>query len=540
MRAVQQPWIKIDTWRDEEFERGPWFPSPDPNSTHRILLPGGGLFDHWEAVAQHRSGHVLITGETGTGKEELARLIVQHGSRPPGSWKAVNCAGVESTMVLSELFGHVRGAFTGATTAREGVLRSLRGGTIILDELGELSTSDQAKILRFMQNREIQPLGSDVIVKDVDVRVIATTNADFRDQSRLRQDLRNRFLFHFDMPTLCERGPYAVPGLLAEFLKPYDVVTGISIPWLLSMMGYAWPGNVRELKRYCDAVRHIFSVENERRARALEQQPKRRRKTGTGVQLGGTTSRVVCVLDETTASLFTSDWTGRGIPSGGTRTPADPRIVCGRLLDRYERAHGLNLPACDVEPPDLVANTLRLLLLLSGRGHVHPDRLPLPRLISFWRFPACYATGFLAHDERPSSPCDLPGFLRWLVKASRCPDEGLSMAGPEPSDGIGEAHRPGSMLDFAKWVGRLPSSIPDYGEVPLAGKTRLGDLIRIMRQDGRNELDIRIVELLGQGITQVRVAAETGKPKSTIHERLNALRADYGSGGEYDDILRKK
>ncbi len=198
---------------------------------------------------------VLITGETGTGKELVAKAIHDNSRRTGGPMIQVNCAAMPDTLLESELFGHEKGAFTGAITRRRGRFEEAQGGSIFLDEVGELSPIAQAKLLRVLQEREFQPLGSSRTVK-VDVRVITASNKDLEAEIALgtfRQDLFYRLnVFPIYLPPLRERGPdillladYFVLKYAREFGKDIKRVTTSAIDMLMS---YHWPGNVRELE----------------------------------------------------------------------------------------------------------------------------------------------------------------------------------------------------------------------------------------------------------------------------------------------------
>lgn len=198
---------------------------------------------------------VLIHGETGTGKELVARAIHENSRRSKGPLIRVNCAAMPDSLLESELFGHERGAFTGAVTRRRGRFEEAQAGTIFLDEVGELSPVAQAKLLRVLQEREFQPLGSSRTVK-VDVRVVAATNKDLEAEvarGGFRSDLYYRLnVFPIFLPPLRERGPdillladFFVLKYAREFEKP---VARISTPAIDLLMAYHWPGNVRELE----------------------------------------------------------------------------------------------------------------------------------------------------------------------------------------------------------------------------------------------------------------------------------------------------
>ncbi len=210
----------------------------------------------------------LIAGETGTGKELVARAIHENSRRRNGPIVQVNCAAMPDTLLESELFGHEKGAFTGAITRRRGRFEEAQGGTIFLDEVGELSPIAQAKLLRVLQEREFQPLGSSRIVK-VDVRVITASNKDLDfeiSQGSFRQDLFYRLnVFPIYLPPLRERGPdillladYFVLKYAREFNKDIKRITTSAIDMLMS---YHWPGNVRELEN-CVERAVLLSQEN--------------------------------------------------------------------------------------------------------------------------------------------------------------------------------------------------------------------------------------------------------------------------------------
>jgi Nif-specific regulatory protein len=198
---------------------------------------------------------VIIYGETGTGKELTARAIHGNSSRSTGPLIEVNCAAMPDTLIESELFGHEKGAFTGATHRKIGQFELAHGGTIFLDEVGELSSLAQAKLLRVIQERQFQPIGGTRIAK-VNVRIIAATNRNLEQESvtgKFRTDLYYRLnVFPIYMPSLKDRGSDII--MLADFFvekyaKQFKKnITRISTPAIDFLVSYHWPGNVRELE----------------------------------------------------------------------------------------------------------------------------------------------------------------------------------------------------------------------------------------------------------------------------------------------------
>ncbi|MGD9343765.1 MAG: sigma-54 dependent transcriptional regulator [Desulfuromonadales bacterium] len=194
---------------------------------------------------------VLITGESGTGKELIARAIHQGGPRSRAPFVAINCAAIPANLLESELFGHVRGAFTGAVRDHSGKFQQAHGGTLFLDEVGEMPLELQPKLLRVLQEMEVEPLGGRV--RTVDVRIIAATNQDVEhalEEGRFREDLFYRLaVIPIEMPPLRRRAE-DVPLLVRHFLERFSRGNppDISDQALACMMAYPWPGNVRELQ----------------------------------------------------------------------------------------------------------------------------------------------------------------------------------------------------------------------------------------------------------------------------------------------------
>ena len=202
--------------------------------------------------AANSEATVLISGESGTGKEVLARLIHQNSPRHNGPMVAVNCAAIPSTLIESELFGHVRGAFTGAVKDRKGHFMTASRGSLFLDEIGELAVDVQVKLLRAVQERQIQPVGSEKAF-GVDIRIIAATNLDLQERiskGEFREDLYYRLsVIPLFIPPLRERIE-DIPALVFHFLKKFEAPAEVhfSPGALAKMESYHWPGNIREMQ----------------------------------------------------------------------------------------------------------------------------------------------------------------------------------------------------------------------------------------------------------------------------------------------------
>jgi transcriptional regulator with PAS, ATPase and Fis domain len=204
---------------------------------------------------------VLIMGESGTGKELIARFIHAHSRRANQPFIAVNCGAIPPDLLESEMFGHERGAFTGAVGARMGMFQLANGGSIFLDEIGEMSATLQVKLLRVLQEREIRPVGSDRSVK-VDVRVIAASNRDLQvevEKGRFREDLFYRLqVIPILLPPLRERRS-DIPVLVQYFLDKYNAKhegrqCRVLDDAMVHLWEYDWPGNVRELENLIERM----------------------------------------------------------------------------------------------------------------------------------------------------------------------------------------------------------------------------------------------------------------------------------------------
>jgi transcriptional regulator with PAS, ATPase and Fis domain len=203
---------------------------------------------------------VLITGETGTGKELVARTIHALSPRANKTFVPINCAAIPQELLESELFGHARGAFTGALAPRPGLFQLAKGGTLLLDEVGELPLALQAKLLRVLQEREVRPIGADHAVP-VDVRVIASTNKDLEEEvakGAFRQDLFYRLqVIPIVVPPLRTRRsdiPLLVRYFLEKCNRRYGIAVEISTEAMVYLWEYDWPGNVRQLENIVEQL----------------------------------------------------------------------------------------------------------------------------------------------------------------------------------------------------------------------------------------------------------------------------------------------
>ncbi len=219
------------------------------------------------AKAATMSANVLISGESGTGKELVARAIHYNSPRSSAAFVPVNCTAIPESLVESELFGHEKGAFTGANAARAGFFEVAAGGTLFLDEIGDASQSLQAKLLRVLQNKEIIKVGASQVIK-VDARIVAATNKDLQDLIKnklFREDLYYRIdVIDIPIPPLRERSE-DVPQLIQHITNQLSEETGgeplsFSERAMNTMRAYSWPGNVRELENLIQKL--IVAVDN--------------------------------------------------------------------------------------------------------------------------------------------------------------------------------------------------------------------------------------------------------------------------------------
>ncbi len=229
----------------------------DGEQTGAVIGRSAAMVEVYKTVAKaaQTKSTVLILGESGTGKELIARAIHQHSQRVGGPFVAVDCGALTETLLESELFGHVRGAFTGAVADKKGVFEEANGGTCFLDEIGDIGPVMQAKLLRVLQEQEVKRVGAQKWTS-IDVRVIAATNKNLEDLVRkgaLREDLYYRLkVVTIYLPSLRER-PEDIPCLAEYFLKRYShesgkTLTAISGDAMDLLRAYSWPGNIRELE----------------------------------------------------------------------------------------------------------------------------------------------------------------------------------------------------------------------------------------------------------------------------------------------------
>jgi DNA-binding NtrC family response regulator len=267
----------------QRYLREPWTPPmlqsavaavlPDaasPPSMADGLLGGERLVGRSQTMRQLRAhlgrvapagSNVLILGETGTGKELIAELIHQNGARAAKPFICINTAAIPDALLESELFGHERGAFTGATTAQPGKLAAAHGGTVFLDEIGDVSMAIQAKLLRAIENKSIFRLGGTRSVQ-LDLRIVAATNSDLDQaiaEGRFRKDLYYRLnVLRVELPPLRERVD-DIPPLVGHYLLRFNrelgrSVRGLSARAMETLCAYGWPGNVRELRNVIEAL----------------------------------------------------------------------------------------------------------------------------------------------------------------------------------------------------------------------------------------------------------------------------------------------
>ena len=238
-------------------------PSPPPQRIENMIGRSPRMieiFDLIDKVADCDST-ILINGETGTGKGLVARAIHNRSRRRSKPFISINCGAIPENLLESELFGHLKGAFTGATASKPGKFELADGGTVFLDEIGDMSPDLQVKVLKVLEEGEFEPVGGAKTIK-VDVRVIAATHRDLSEEvqkGHFREDLFYRlYVIPMVLPSLRERSQ-DIPLLAAYFLqesnrKNHRDVKGLSEDALSALMGHSWPGNVRELKNLIERL----------------------------------------------------------------------------------------------------------------------------------------------------------------------------------------------------------------------------------------------------------------------------------------------
>ncbi len=256
------------------------------------------VIERVKKVAQSKAT-ILIEGESGTGKELIAQAIHQSSPRSHGPFVAVHCAALSETLLESELFGHERGSFTGATERRIGRFESADGGTLFLDEIGEISGSIQVKLLRFLETKSIDRVGGTKTV-ELDVRLVTATNRNLEQlvrEGKFREDLYFRLdVVRFVMPALRDRQE-DIPALLAHFIRIFSEENGvppieIEPGAMKTLKAYPWPGNIRELRNFCENAvvlrkgGKLSEFDLDPRFRATPASPDSAARTGEGAASG--------------------------------------------------------------------------------------------------------------------------------------------------------------------------------------------------------------------------------------------------------------
>jgi Nif-specific regulatory protein len=299
--------------------------------------------DVYDMIAQvsRSDATVLIRGESGTGKELVAHAIHYNSRRADKSFIKVNCAALPETVIESELFGHEKGAFTGAINTRKGRFEVADGGTIFLDEIGDLSPTTQIKLLRVIQEREFERVGGNETIR-VNVRVVAATNRNLEqliDEGRFREDLYYRLnVFPVHIPPLRDRKSDVL--LLADYFvekyaaRNYVAVRRISTPAIDLLMSYHWPGNVRELEN-CIERAVLLSVDEVIHSHHLP--PSLQSAESTNTALNGT-------LEESLDNLE------RELILDALKSTRGNMAKAARLLGITERIMGLRVRKHDIDP----------------------------------------------------------------------------------------------------------------------------------------------------------------------------------------------
>ena len=248
----------------QNLKRGLEILTEELDDRHRLVMGQSAAMNHALEIAKKAAASkstVLLLGESGTGKEIFARAIHKWSDRKTQPFIAINCVGLSRELLESTLFGHERGAFTGAVEQKKGKMELAHGGTVFLDEVGDISTELQTKLLRFLQEREFERVGGSRPIR-IDVRIIAATNRDLTaavDNGSFREDLFYRLnVVSLPLPPLRERKE-DIPGLANYFVKRFALETkktfdGIAPDALKKLVAYSWPGNVRELSNEIESA----------------------------------------------------------------------------------------------------------------------------------------------------------------------------------------------------------------------------------------------------------------------------------------------
>jgi DNA-binding NtrC family response regulator len=284
------------------------------------------------------SASVIVIGESGTGKELVARTIHELSPRRNGPYVPINCAAMPETLMESELFGHERGAFTGADRKREGCFELANGGTLLLDEIGEMKLELQAKLLRVLEESKIRRLGGSTEVP-IDVRVLAATNRNLDNsikEGRFREDLYYRLnVFAIGLPPLCDH-PEDIPGLVDHFLRELKQpegknLTGVDAECLEVLKSYRWPGNVRQLR---NVIERALIVSQGPLISVADLPPEMKRNSGSSAAFE---LHLGMSLDEVERELImrTIDFTG-GNKSRAAEVLGVSRKTLYNRLERYQ------------------------------------------------------------------------------------------------------------------------------------------------------------------------------------------------------------
>lgn len=286
---------------------------------------------------------VLLLGPSGTGKDVIAQKIHEHSSRRRGPLVSVNCGALTESLVESELFGHVKGSFTGALSDRKGAFEAARGGTLFLDEIGDLPMTLQSKLLRALENQEIRPVGSDRTLK-TDVRILAATHQDLEERirdGRFRQDLYFRLNVVAIHPPPLKNRMEDFEGLLYEFCRQLRV--RFSVAAIKRLEQHNWPGNIRELKNFVSRASALFpqtSIEVSHVEKLLNQS--RLANNSYETQTGGNQGTLPVIQEIEKQMILKRLRANKG---NQRRTAQDLGLPKSTLHDRI-RWYGIDLSAC--------------------------------------------------------------------------------------------------------------------------------------------------------------------------------------------------